>query len=89
LPCPLACDDLPFHGRISLPCCRRFLWRPAALLTAHCTYPLTGVGCVDWIYTVFAVFDIDAGGVTVPETFGITMEAMEQRLELTLSRNGS
>jgi 3-oxoadipate CoA-transferase beta subunit len=55
-------------------------------LVADCTYPLTGVGCVDRVYTDLAIFDIDADGVTVRDTFGISVSELEQRLRLTLSR---
>ena len=55
-------------------------------LVPHCTYPLTGVGCVNRVYTDLAVFDIGPDGVTVRDTFGITVSELEQRLRLTLSR---
>lgn len=34
-----------------------------------CTYPLTGIGCVERIYTDMAVFDIADGGIRVLEIF--------------------
>src|SRR5690349_7696196 len=40
----------------------------APKLVPHCTYPLTGVGCVDRVYTDFAVFDIGPDGVTVRDS---------------------
>jgi 3-oxoadipate CoA-transferase, beta subunit len=58
----------------------------APKLVPHCTYPLTGVGCVDRVYTDLAVFDIGPDGVTVRDTFGTTVSELEQRLSLTLSR---
>ena len=57
----------------------------APKLVPHCTYPLTGVDCVNRVYTDLAVFDISHGDVTVRETFGITVEELEERLGLTLS----
>ena len=57
----------------------------AAKLVSHCTYPLTAVSCVDRVYTDLAVFDVSHGDVTVRETFGITVEELEERLGLTLS----
>ncbi len=56
-------------------------------LVPHCTYPLTGVGCVDRVYTDFAVFAIGPDGVTVRDTFGITVETLQQRLEFDLLSN--
>src|ERR1700716_3802994 len=45
-----------------------------AKLVPSCTYPLTGMRCVNRIYTDYAVFDIDrdTGAVRVRETFAIT-----------------
>jgi 3-oxoadipate CoA-transferase, beta subunit len=41
-------------------------------LVPECSYPLTGIGCVDAIYTDYAVFRIANDVVTVEETFGDT-----------------
>ncbi|MFJ2393082.1 MULTISPECIES: 3-oxoacid CoA-transferase subunit B [unclassified Streptomyces] len=56
----------------------------APKLVPRCTYPLTGLGCVDRVYTDLAVFDITPAGVTVRETFGITVDDLAGRLELPL-----
>ncbi|MFJ5268502.1 3-oxoacid CoA-transferase subunit B [Streptomyces sp. NPDC088358] len=56
----------------------------APKLVPRCTYPLTGLGCVDRVYTDLAVFDITPAGVTVRETFGITVDELAGRLELPL-----
>src|SRR3954469_22572393 len=56
-------------------------------LVARCGYPLTGVGCVDRVYTEHAVFDLADGSVTVPETFGTSYDELAARLELPLQRN--
>jgi len=57
----------------------------APKLVPHCTYPLTGVKCVNRVYTDLAVFDIGADGVVVRTTFGITVAELERRLGLTLA----
>jgi len=56
-------------------------------LVPRCTYPLTGVGCVNRVYTDLAVFDISPRGVTVRDTFGATVAELEQRLGLTFSHH--
>jgi 3-oxoadipate CoA-transferase beta subunit len=53
-------------------------------LVPRCSYPLTGLGCVDRVYTDLAVFDITPAGVTVRETFGVTLDHLAGRLELPL-----
>ncbi|NBE50153.1 3-oxoacid CoA-transferase subunit B [Streptomyces boluensis] len=53
-------------------------------LVPECGYPLTGLGCVDRVYTDLAVFDITAQGVTVRETFGPTVDELATRLDLPL-----
>ncbi len=53
-------------------------------LVPACTYPLTGVGCVDRVYTELATFGIDADGVTVLETFGITVDGLRDVLDVPL-----
>jgi 3-oxoadipate CoA-transferase, beta subunit len=55
-------------------------------LVPECTYPLTGLGCVDRLYTDLATFQVGPGGVTVLETFGISFEDLAQRVEVPLSR---
>jgi 3-oxoadipate CoA-transferase beta subunit len=55
-------------------------------LVPACTYPLTGVGCVDRVYTDLATFELTAAGVVVRETFGITYDELAGRLEVPLRR---
>lgn len=51
-------------------------------LVPECSYPLTGLGCVDRVYTDLAVFDVTADGVLLRETFGITADELTTRLRL-------
>ncbi|HWJ65272.1 MAG TPA: 3-oxoacid CoA-transferase subunit B [Nocardioides sp.] len=46
------------------------------------TYPLTGVGCVSRVYTDHATFDLTADGVVIRETWGITADALRDRIGL-------
>jgi len=55
-------------------------------LVPSCTYPLTGVGCVDRVYTEHAVFEITPEGVVVRETFGTSYEELEDRLDVPVRR---
>ncbi|MET9535920.1 3-oxoacid CoA-transferase subunit B [Streptomyces sp. NPDC006553] len=60
----------------------------APKLVPRCTYPLTGLGCVDRVYSDLAVLDITPQGVTVRETFGIGVEELAGRLDLPLLTAG-
>jgi 3-oxoadipate CoA-transferase beta subunit len=55
-------------------------------LVRECSYPLTGVGCVDRVYTEHAVFEIGPDGVVVRETFGTSYDELAGRLEVPLTR---
>ncbi|MEW2492720.1 3-oxoacid CoA-transferase subunit B [Streptomyces nodosus] len=55
-------------------------------LVPRCTCPLTGLGCVDRVYTEFATFRVGREGVTVLETFGLTFDELAARLDLPLER---
>jgi 3-oxoadipate CoA-transferase beta subunit len=54
-------------------------------LVPACTYPLTGVGCVDRVYTDLATFDLTPDGVVVRETFGISFDELAERLVVPVS----
>ena len=55
-------------------------------LVEHCTYPLTGVGCVSRIYTDLAVIDITANGPVVREIFnGISFDELQRITPVTLT----
>jgi 3-oxoadipate CoA-transferase, beta subunit len=49
-----------------------------------CTYPLTGLACVSRVYTGHATFEITKDGVTVLETFGMTVDQLANRLAVPL-----
>ena len=49
-------------------------------LVPSCTYPLTGLACVDRLYTEHAVFDLGPGGAVLRETFGCSATDLMARL---------
>ena len=49
-------------------------------IVEHCTYPLTGIGCVSRIYTDLAVIDVTAHGLTLVEAFNGLDRAELERL---------
>jgi len=51
-------------------------------LVPECTYPLTGLHCVSRVYTDHAVFAIGPDGVSVEETFGLTLAELRSRLDV-------
>jgi len=55
-----------------------------AKLVPHCTYPLTGLGCVDRIYTDHATILITRDGAVATETFGASVAELQARIEVTL-----
>ena len=55
-------------------------------LVRECSYPLTGVGCVDRVYTEHAVFEITGDGVEVRETFGTSYDELAGRLDVPLRK---
>ena len=53
-------------------------------LVPECTYPLTGLRCVDRVYTDYATLYLDANGPAVVATFGIGVAELSQRLGFAL-----
>jgi 3-oxoadipate CoA-transferase, beta subunit len=53
-------------------------------LVPTCTYPLTGLACVSRVYTGHATFEITKDGVTMLETFGMTVDQLANRLAVPL-----
>ncbi|MDO3622959.1 CoA transferase subunit B [Ralstonia pseudosolanacearum] len=52
-----------------------------------CTYPLTGIGCVDTIYTDLAVIDVTPGGLVVREMAdGLDCETLQTLTAVPLRR---
>jgi 3-oxoadipate CoA-transferase beta subunit len=53
-------------------------------LVPRCTYPLTGVGCVNRVYTDVATFEISGEGVRVLDTFGTSYDELVDALDVPL-----
>ncbi|MDE1569970.1 3-oxoacid CoA-transferase subunit B [Aquabacter sediminis] len=54
-------------------------------LVHRCTYPLTGLGCVNRVYTDHAVLDIDADGFVLRELApGLTLDELKARTGLEI-----
>ncbi|MFB0838471.1 3-oxoacid CoA-transferase subunit B [Arthrobacter sp. E44] len=56
----------------------------ASKIVESCTYPVTGVGCVTRVYTDKAVFLTGPEGITVRETFGRTLEELQELVPVPL-----
>jgi 3-oxoadipate CoA-transferase, beta subunit len=54
-----------------------------AKLVPDCTYPLTGLRCVDRVYTDRAVVTITADGPRIRETYGISVADLSARLGIS------
>jgi 3-oxoadipate CoA-transferase beta subunit len=60
-----------------------------AKLVSRCTYPLTGVGCVSRVYTDLGTFLVGGDGVegvAVAETFGVSVNDLQARMDVPLRR---
>lgn len=53
-------------------------------LVPECTYPLTGLGCVDRVYTELATFEIASDGVRVLALHGPTYDELVELLDVPL-----
>jgi 3-oxoadipate CoA-transferase beta subunit len=58
----------------------------SAKLVPTCSYPLTGVGCVSRVYTDLATMLLGPDGVTLTETFGLTVDELQGRVDVELRR---
>ena len=54
-------------------------------LVAECTYPLTGLACVDRVYTDLATFEIDPDGVRVLATHGLSFADLQALVAVDLA----
>ncbi|MFC8874319.1 hypothetical protein [Streptomyces ardesiacus] len=57
----------------------------APKLVPACTSPLTGPGCVHRVSTDHGVFAVGPDGVRVLETYGISVAALRERLDVELT----
>ena len=53
----------------------------APKLVPRCTYPLTGLACVSRVYTDHGLFTITPDGVVIGQTYGLTIDELEDRLD--------
>ena len=53
-------------------------------LVRECTYPLTGVSCVDRLYTDVAVIALGPQGASILETYGTSYDQLAARLDVLL-----
>jgi 3-oxoadipate CoA-transferase beta subunit len=53
-------------------------------LLPACSYPLTGVGCVDRLYTDVATFALGPDGATVLATYGLSFDELAARVDVPL-----
>lgn len=53
-------------------------------LVPECTYPLTGVGCVNRVYTDLATFEITPEGVRVLATHGPSLDELAELVDVPL-----
>lgn len=56
-------------------------------LVPECTYPLTGAGCVERVYTDVATFTVGSEGAVVHDTFGISYDDLAARLDVPLTKD--
>ena len=53
----------------------------APKLVPRSTYPLTGLACVSRVYTDHGLFTITPDGVVIGQTYGLTIDELEDRLD--------
>jgi 3-oxoadipate CoA-transferase beta subunit len=77
--------DLAYGSRRVFVIMDLFTKQGQSKLVPSCTYPLTGVACVDRVYTDHAVFELGGGVVRVVDLFtGGTVDELSSRLDLPL-----
>jgi 3-oxoadipate CoA-transferase, beta subunit len=76
--------DLAVGARSIVVMMRLFAKDGSPKLVPACSYPLTGSGCVNRVYTDHGVFEIEPEGVAVRETFGTSCAELSARLDLPL-----
>lgn len=78
--------DLAIGARSTLVMMTLFTKSGESKLVPNCSYPLTGRGCVDRVYTDHAVFLIE-DGVHVRETYGISLADLRKRVPVELAEH--
>ena len=59
-------------------------------IVEHCTYPLTGIGCVNRIYTDLAVIDVTPAGLRVVEMIdGLSLAELQRLTGVPLTQTES
>ena len=60
--------------------------RGESKLVAHCTYPLTGIGCVSRVYTNLAVIDLTGAGARVVDMVqGLAFTELQRLTDIALT----
>lgn len=60
----------------------------APKLVPRSTYPLTGLACVSRVYTDHGLFTITPDGVAIGQTYGLTIDELEDRLDFEIRQLG-
>ena len=76
--------DLALGARETFVMMTLFARDGSAKIVPECTYPLTGVACVNRVYTDVAVFLITDAGLVVRDLFNVTFKRLDELLAVPL-----